>query len=108
MALVLDEVADDNVQEATAAADGLYGLSENVNGVPRQHMLMLMHERPGSADIAGIQRCVRRIDGECALSRMAPWISNGDSPVHGHEKVPTVGHVEGSAGGHLKVPALHG
>jgi hypothetical protein len=28
--------------------------------------------------------------------------------VRGHEKVPTVGHVEGSAGGHLKVPALHG
>ena len=64
MALVLalpDEPADGNVQEAFAAADGLYGLSDNINGVPRQHMLtlmlmlMLMRERPGSADIAGIQ-----------------------------------------------------
>lgn len=60
MALVLalpDEPADGNVQEAFAAADGLYGLSDNINGVPRQHMLtlMLMRERPGSADIASIQ-----------------------------------------------------
>ena len=58
-------------------------------------------ERYGSMNVDDAKRLKELEKENATLKRLL-------ADVRGHEKVPTVGHVEVSAGGHLKVPALHG